>query len=157
MKKIILIVVVFVFTVSLNAQELNIPARAKEAFSKLYPKVAKVHWGKEGKNELEVSFKNDETNMSVVLNDEGRVLETETEIDIYKLPEKVLQYVKENYPHHKITEAAKIVDSKNTLTYEAEIAKRKEKRDLIFDASGSPVVKKDVNEKDENEEREDNN
>ncbi len=150
MKKIFLIAFGFVFAVSLNAQGINVPAKAKEAFSKLFPQAAKVNWGKESKNEFEVSFINRETNMSVVLNGEGKLLETETDIEVNNLPGKVLQFVKEKYPHYKITEAAKIVDSKNVLSYEAEISLGKEKRDLIFDANGNGVVKKEANEKNKN-------
>ncbi len=35
-----------------------------------------------------------------------------------------------------VTEAAKITDDKNVVTYEAEISKDSKKMDLIFDAAG---------------------
>jgi hypothetical protein len=62
-------------------------------------------------------------------------------------------FVMKNYKDYKITEAAKIIDSKGVLTYEAEIIKGKEKKDLLFDKDGKSMVKK--MEKSESEEKED--
>lgn len=141
MRKLFLVIAVFLFSVSLNAQDLKVPVIVKDAFKKLYPKATNIQWDKEGKNEFEVNFKNENDKISVVFDKGGNLLETETEIEVNNLPEKVLQYVKEKYSDHKITEAAKIVDGKGKTTFEAQITKGKSKKDLIFTEDGQLLKK----------------
>jgi len=141
MKKLLLVMVIVVYSVSINAQEIKVPVKVKDTFTKIYPKATNVKWEKESKNEYEVNFKNGNDEISVVLDKEGNLRETETEIEINNLPEKVLQYVKEKYSDHKITEAAKIVDNKGKTTFEAQITKGKSKKDLIFTEDGQLLKK----------------
>ncbi|HMN50295.1 MAG TPA: hypothetical protein PKD67_14215 [Ignavibacteriaceae bacterium] len=82
-------------------------------------------------------------------------METETAIETSQLPKGVEKYVMDNYKGFKITGAAKIVNSKGEVTFEAEISKDKVKKDLLFDANGKPD-KKDMNKENENEEKEEN-
>ena len=51
-------------------------------------------------------------------------------------------YIAKNYAGFKITESAKITDSKGVVTFEAEITKGKLKHDLMFDNSGKFLEKK---------------
>ena len=64
------------------------------------------------------------------------------EINVDALPSNVRDYVSKHHVGEKIKEAAKISDSKGTITYEAEI----KGKDLIFDSNGNFV--KEVNNKD---------
>lgn len=152
MKTRIALFLLFAFAVSLSAQDAKVSKKAKEAFAKLHPSATEVKWSKEGEKEFEVSFKDGEIEGSLVLNKKGDVLETETIIAKSELPSEALKFVKENHPDHKITEAAKIVDSKGNVTFEIEITKSNKKTDLIFDKDGKPVVKKAMKEKDEKDE-----
>lgn len=135
------------------AQETKIPKAVKDSFSKLYPKVTDVKWDKENQG-YEASFKLNGKDMSVILDKDGKVMETETAIEISQLPKGVEKYVMDNYKGFKITGSAKIVTSKGEITFEAEISKDKVKKDLLFDANGKPEKKDLTNEK-ENEEDED--
>ena len=62
-----------------------------------------------------------------------------------ELPANILEYLKKNYATNKITEAAKITDDKNVVTYEAEIGKDGKSYDVLFDFNGNfiKIVKGD--------------
>jgi len=150
MKTTIVLLVLFTFTLSLTAQETKVPVKVKDAFTKLYPKATELKWGKEGKNEFEAEFKDQGKSISVVMNAEGKLIETETVIPKTDLPKGVAEYVAKKYEGYSITDAAKIVDAKKNITFEAEISKGKVKKDVMFTKEGKPVVKKESkSEKDE--------
>jgi len=152
MKLKMILIVVSIFSFSILAQNVDVPKKVQNEFTKLYPKVTDVKWSKESKKEFEAEFKENGNSISVVINNEGKLLETETKIDIKDLPKAVEPLVTKKYKGYKITEAAKIIDVKGILTFEAEITKGNEKKDLIFDKNGKILVKK--MEKSENEETE---
>lgn len=155
MKTTILFLVLFTFTLSLTAQEIKVPVKVKDAFTKLYPKATGLTWGKEGKDEFEAEFKDQGKSISVVMNAEGKLIETETVIPKTDLPKGVAEYVAKKYEGYSITDAAKIVDAKNNITFEAEISKGKVKKDVMFTKDGKPVVKKESkSEKEEKGEKE---
>jgi NCAIR mutase (PurE)-related protein len=132
------------FTVVVFGQEVKVPKVMQEVLTKLYPKAAEVKWNKEGKTEYEASFKDGKTPTSIVLDGKGKLLETEVDIAITELSKEIQSFVQKNYISYKITEAAKIIDSKGVVTFEAEITKNKLKKDLIFDKDGNPIVKKKI-------------
>lgn len=133
------------------AQQIKVPQSVKDSFSKLYPKVTDVKWDKEGKTEFEAGFKENGIDVSVVFDEKGNLKETETAIQISELPKSVAPFIEKNYDGFKISEAAKIVDAKGEVTFEAEIKKDNVKKDLLFDANGKPE-KKDINKEAENDE-----
>jgi hypothetical protein len=152
MKTNLILIVLSIFSFSLFAQNVDVPKKVQDKFMKLYPKTKEVKWSMESKNEFEAEFKEDSKSISVVINTEGELLETETQIDVKDLPNSVVPFVMENYKGYKITEAAMIIDDKGILTFEAEISKSKEKKDLSFDKDGKLIDKK--MEKSESEEKE---
>lgn len=105
----------------------KIPAVVKSAFAKAYPKATEVEWEKEKSGDYEVNFEQGDEEMSVVYNNQGAVLEVETEIAVADLPAAVQTALKGK----KIKEAAKIVKGGKTY-YEAEVGGK----DLIFTADG---------------------
>lgn len=115
-----------------TSKESKIPTAVRDAFKQHYPNISDVNWEKEGKT-YEASFENNETETSVVLDANGKILETETEIETTALPKTVLDYIAANYKDQKVKEASKIVLSDGTINYETEI----NKKDLIFDSNGS--------------------
>ncbi|MBI5809134.1 MAG: hypothetical protein HZA74_12110 [Ignavibacteriales bacterium] len=158
MKKSILFFTIFALVISVSAQnkkEVQVSEKAKATFAKLYPNVKEVKWGKEGKDEFEAEFKQNGTTISVVIDADGNLKETETEISKTELPKGVEEFIKLNHKGWTIAEAAKIVDSKGNTTFEAEISKDKMKKDLMFTKDGKPIVKKEIKtEKEEKEEKE---
>jgi hypothetical protein len=134
MKKVSILVMMFAsFAISACAQKLDaskVPAAVKASFVKEYPgSIAK--WEKENGN-YEVNFKKDGTNMSLLIQPNGSIVETETDIKITDLPATVLAYVKEHYPGKNVKEAAKIVKADRSVNYEAEV----NGKDVIFDING---------------------
>ena len=158
MKKSILFFTIFALVISVSAQnkkQEQVTEKAKATFAKLYPNVKEVKWGKEGKDEFEAEFKQNGTAISVVIDADGNLKETETEISKTELPKGVEEFIKLNHKGWTIAEAAKIVDSKGNTTFEAEISKDKMKKDLMFTKDGKPIVKKEIKtEKEEREEKE---
>ncbi len=144
MKNLIVVVALVFAAVTISAQtkkEVKVTDKAKACFSKHYPNVKEVKWGKEGSTEFEAEFKQNGEVISVVIDAEGNLKETETDIAKSELPKGVEEYVAKNYQGWSITEAAKIVDSKGKTTFEAQISKGKVNRDLTFTKDGNPVAK----------------
>lgn len=154
--KLFSLVIVFL-AVSLFGQEAKVPDAAKDALAKLYPKAMDVKWSLERKTEFEANFTDKKIPTSVVLNAKGKLLETEIDIAVTELSKNIQSYIQKNFAGYKISEAAKIVDPKGKITFEAEITKDKIKKDLLFDKNGKPVVKKETKkEKNEKEVKEEN-
>lgn len=126
----------------------EVPAAVKEKFASLYPNVKKAKWEKENGN-YEAEFEVNEVETSCVFDANANLLETETEIAVNTLPKAAAEYCAKNHAGKKISEAAKIVDSKNTPYFEAEV---KGVGDLIFDASGN-FVKKEVEQDDDDDDK----
>jgi len=145
MKKLIVLFVALEFAVSISAQnnkEVKVTEKAKVSFAKHYPDVKNVKWLKEGKDEFEAEFKQNGTAISVVIDAEGNVKETEIEISKAELPKGVEEFVTRNHKGWSITEAAKIVDARGNVIFEAQISKDKLNKDLMFTKEGKPIAKK---------------
>lgn len=113
-------------------KESDIPRAAKTKFNTMYTDAKNVKWEKEdGKYEAE--FKQNKTEISVLFDAAGNIVQTETEIDVSSLPQGVRNYVAKNLSQNKIKEACKIVGATGKITYEAEV----EDVDYLFDANGN--------------------
>ena len=134
MKKLALMMVAAMITSLTFAQKLqekDVPAPVKTAFQKNFPQAKVEKWEKEGVN-FEAEFELNKSEQSVLFDAQGGIIETEIEIEISELPNGILDYVKKNYKGQSVKEAAKITDTKGTLTYEVEI----KGMDLLFDSNG---------------------
>jgi len=112
-------------------KESQVPAAAKAAFQKQYPNT-KAGWEKEDAN-YEVNFRQNGKSMSSVIDKNGTILETETDISVSNLPQSAQAYIKEHYKGAKIKEAAKIVKASGEVNYEALI----NGKDVMFDRNGN--------------------
>jgi alpha-amylase/alpha-mannosidase (GH57 family) len=134
MKKLFAVMLVTgVIALSARGQKLNesqVPAAVKTAFEKKYPS-AKARGDKEDAN-YEANFKHEGKAMSAVIDKNGTIVETETDIPVTDLPKAVHDYMKKNYSGVKIEEAARIVRANGEVNYEAEVPHK----DVIFDANG---------------------
>jgi hypothetical protein len=137
MKKIILLAAIAISTVGCaqSKEKKEVPKVVTEAFAKEYPNT-KVAWDIEDDG-FEAEFKLNGKDASADYDKNGNKLATEIEVNESELPSSVLTYLKTNYPKNKIKETAKIIDSKNVVTYEAEIKIDGKNSDLLFDANGS--------------------
>lgn len=134
MKKLIFLLILTITVTFMNAQKVHqkeIPVPVQKGFHKQFPNVKDIKWEKENEN-YEAGFKANGTETSVVINPSGSILETETEIKNTSLSVSIKDYIVKNYPGQKIKEAAKIINDKGVVIYEAEV----NGKDLIFDNTG---------------------
>ena len=132
MKKVLAILMVHTFCGYIFAQTIkiqNVPDAVKAKFTTLYPEVKNVSWEKEN-NQVEEEFKQNTMEVSVFIDANGILIQTETAIPVKSLPQVIINYVAKNLPGKKINEAAKIVNATGLFTYEAEVSDD----DYIFDA-----------------------
>ncbi|MEY2830364.1 MAG: hypothetical protein RIQ33_2222 [Bacteroidota bacterium] len=135
MKKITtLFVLVFAsqFLMAEKVSENEVPKEVKARFSEMFPNSYVTQWEEEFGN-YEAEFKLNKIGNSALFSPAGQWLQTETDIKIEVLPMAVFEYISKNIAGKKIAEAAKILDAKGVVTYEAEIAGE----DYIFDAKGN--------------------
>lgn len=120
-------------------KENEVPVNVRVTFKKHYPAVKAEKWEKEGAN-YEVSFDLNKVDYSVLIDENGAILETEVEIKVSELPALAIEYMAKHYAGQKVKEAAKITAADGTVTYEAEI----KGEDLIFNSEGTFIkVSKD--------------
>lgn len=135
MKKSLMIVALCACTVFAFAQKISedkVPAAVKAKFKSLYPAAKEVKWEME-KADYEAGFEVGKTETSVVIDAQGNLKETETEIAVSALPKAATEYIAKNHAGANIAEAAKIVDASGKVTYEAEV----NKKDIVFDEKGN--------------------
>jgi uncharacterized lipoprotein NlpE involved in copper resistance len=137
MKKVILLAAIAISTVGCaqSKEKKEVPKVVTEAFAKEYPNT-KVAWDIEDDG-YEAEFKLNGKDASADYDKNGNKLATEVEVRESELPSSALSYLKTNYPKSKIKETAKIIDSKNVVTYETEIKIDGKNSDLLFDANGN--------------------
>lgn len=75
--------------------------------------------------------------MSVVIDKNGTIVETESDIPEIDLPKAAQDYMKKSYTGIKIEGAAKIVKANGDINYEAEL----HDKDILFDANGRFIKK----------------
>jgi hypothetical protein len=136
MKKTILMGIMAFATLTSQAQKSSIPDAVKAKIAATYPKATAVKFEKEGK-EFEAGFKNEGKEMSILMDGQGNILETETDITVAELPKGVQEYLTKNFKGKKIKEAATIVDAKGVKKFEAEIGGK----DYLFDEKGNLLKK----------------
>jgi hypothetical protein len=115
-----------------NLKETDVPSVVREKFSSLYPNITSYKWEKENGN-YEAAFKENGTEISVIFDAKGTLIQTEVEIPITALPKGVSDYTEKNLPAKKISEASKITDTGGKISYEAEISGH----DYLFDENGN--------------------
>ncbi len=134
MKKVALLFMASAISSLSFAQEIKeseVPEAVKTTMKKKYSSVKVTTWEKED-GYYEAGFTVDKIKNSVLLDEKGTIKESEKEIPVSDLPKAVAEYVKKHHPNEKIIGAAKITDSKDIITYEAEI----KGKDLFFDSNG---------------------
>lgn len=114
-----------------KVKEKEVPQIIQKALHEKYPNAKSVKWDKE-KNNYEASFDVNKVDNSILFNGEGKIVETEVEIQISKLPKNALVYINKHFKNQKVKEAAKITNQKGAVIYEAEI----KGTDLLFDENG---------------------
>jgi hypothetical protein len=150
MKTAILSILLALFLVNACAQEnkqkgekkVKVPELVKKAFATKYPKATKIEWGLEKEGEYEVEFKMGKSEMSVVLDEKGDVLEVESEIKESELPQAIKTTLAKDFIGFKLDEIEK-AEAKGVTSYEMEAKKDKAELELVFDAAGKLLKKEE--------------
>ena len=128
------------------AQKINskdVPAAVRSGLEKSL-QVKEAKWDREG-DSYEANFKKGGKEMSALLDANGTLLETETEIAKGELPQAVQDVLKKDYAGFKLEEVAKIT-AKGVITYEVEVEKGETTFEMIFDHQGKLLKKEEEKE-----------
>ncbi|MFV5690241.1 PepSY-like domain-containing protein [Flavobacterium sp. ZT3R25] len=122
-----------------KVKEKNVPQVIKTALHQKYSNAKEIKWDKE-ENNYEASFDINGVDNSVLFSQDGKIVETEVEIQINQLPKNALDYLNVNFKNARIKEAAKIINLKGKIIFEAEI----KTYDILFDEKGGFISKNKV-------------
>lgn len=125
------------YSQSLDSNE--IPRIVREQFKLSYKKAVEVKWTKDNWN-YKATFKNGDEQMSVNLDTKGKIIETETGIEISELPVEVREASAKDYPKYKILAAVKI-ERGVRIKYKVGIRQGKSVIDLFYDEHGVLISK----------------
>jgi len=126
----------------------NVPASVKESFSKKFPDVSNVKWGKENDKEWEAEFKMDGKEYSANFDNSGTWIETEYEISKNEIPETVKTTIDKDFQGYKIVES-EISETINGKVYEFLVKKDKQKLEVGISITGEVLNKEQVTEETE--------
>lgn len=132
----------------------ELPAKVQTAASALLKgaKVTEVEIEKEdGKVEYEIEFIKDERETCIKLDATGKLLETETEIEIKEAPAPVQATIKKTMGEKGELEELEKVVVDGVVSYEAEIEIGEKEIEMLIDPSGK-ILKKEVEEDDDDDE-----
>ena len=116
-----------------KANESDIPKGIIETFNSNFKGSTVESWEKENDGGYEAEFDLNGVETSATFSADGRLIETEQEIEESALPSTISDYLNINYAGKSIDEVAKITTGEGMVKYEVEI----ENTDLIFDDKGN--------------------
>ncbi len=152
MKKLIL---PLLMTITLGAYTVayaqKMPTKSvQKAFNKKFPNAQNVKWGMENAHEYEADFMNKGQQMSANFKTNGKWVETEQDISIKALPNKIKEAINHDYPGVKLKDAAHIWNQ-NGQRYEIDAEVKENNMEVVYSANGkllSHSVTKDNDEGD---------
>jgi hypothetical protein len=124
----------FICLTHTRAQEtevLTIPAAVSDLFTLLYPDAKSIEWQITG-DRYKAEFKNNKMETMALIDAEGTLLQTCTEIKITALPEAALSLLADRFAEEKIDQAMITENAKGVITFTAII----DKVDYTFDTAG---------------------
>ena len=143
MKKIFFVISLFIFALTVKAQEIKpemVPTDVMDRFHHTFPQSVDlpVTWVKE-KGEYKASLQIMDSPAIMVLDSLGRTKRIERKINYVYLPENAKNYMKKLDPTYEVVSCFKIVDDKEKVIYKTVV---KIKSNITFDTEGKVVPKK---------------
>jgi hypothetical protein len=143
MKKYFAILPVIFFFTSISAQEMKIalkalPAPVLEAFRAAYPnaRISNTTKGmQKGVAFYEISCKDDDAKRTITFDSKGKIIETEEELTVDRLPDKVAKAILERYPKRRVLHIEKSDKNSKTL-YEVQFREKKKLIEAVFTPEG---------------------
>ncbi len=117
------------------------PKLVKDAFASKFPTAIKVKWEMEKIKVWEAEFMMDGKNYSATFKEDGTWLETEKQIEISKLPERVKMAINIQYGDWKIAKADLAESEENGQFYEVDLKKGVLNKEVSFHEDGTVVMK----------------
>jgi hypothetical protein len=137
MKKILLIALGFLATVSYAQQKTEIPATVLKKFETMFPGAKIDKWEKK-KYGYRVSYELNKIDTKAKFDSTGNLVEKKEKLKATDLPKAAQDYITSKHTGMKAEKVARLTDAKGTVTFEAEL----KDRDIVFDASGNFVSEK---------------
>lgn len=123
------------FCISITrAQETEVttlPATVTDLFDLLYPDAKNISW-QIIKGEYKSTFSNNKMSTEVLIDAEGNLVQSRTEIRTIALPIPATDYLEEHFAEKKIQKAMIVQNDEGIITFTATV----DKSDLTFDATG---------------------
>ena len=140
MKSIIITTTVIVLSInSVSAQkvkEAEVPKPILTAFQTQFKDAKLEAWDKEKNGEFEAEFTINNVKMSANFSADGELVGTEEEINSTALPKMATDYLAKNYIDNKIEKTTKITGPTGNISFELEVKKGNEKKELLFSSRG---------------------
>jgi hypothetical protein len=137
MKRIILIVILIYIAVSTTVAQ---PEPVHKAFEAKFPKAIKVNWSNENVTHWQADFQVDGIKYSSLFTSQGAWIETIRVLKISELPIEVRNSIMTKFPHWEITELNKTEKAKNGISYEVNLKKGRERKNIAFNEDGSIIL-----------------
>lgn len=137
-RKLLAILILLASLVVLNAQRINdanVPEKVKKAFKNYYPEVQNLTWQKT-KQGFAAVFVLENISAKLILDTDGKLLETTTTVSQSDLPQSIQEYVNSNYKEYKFGSLEKVVNNEGAVEYNISIIKKRVKKMLIFTNDG---------------------
>lgn len=134
-------VMLFLFT-TLSAQSIRttlIPDHVMDQFVLLYPDATDIHWTKQNDKFL-AEFRNNKMHVSAMIDVDGVVLQTETEIRTFALPQAATTFLVDHLKVKKIEEATIIEEAPGRFTFTAIADDMEYRFDHVGRIIGIPAV-----------------
>jgi len=148
MNKVLFICILLTGCFSIQAQSIkpaDVPAAVTSVFKNNYPYATDAKWENED-GMYEVSFKNANKDISVLYSYKGELAMIETPCEVSALPANIMAYLTKNVVGAKITEASKLVDAQEIVSYEVEV----NNTDYLFTANGQFILTRADDDDDNN-------
>jgi hypothetical protein len=136
MKRIISILILITIVVCTSAAQ---PAPVHKAFEAKFPKANHVNWSNENATLWQSDFQVDGNKYSSVFTPQGTWIETIRIIKISELPVEVRNSIFTKFPHWEITELNKTENAKSGISYEVNLKKGRERKNIAFRGDGSII------------------
>ncbi len=139
----------------------KLPKAVVEAVKKRFPKAEMVEAAKEtedGKTEYEVTIKDGETKIDVMLTPEGAITLIEKQIAVKDLPKAVAEAIEAKYPKatYKVAEEmTKVTDGKEAIAYYEVLLVTADKKTIEVEVAPDGKIIKTEDKKDDKEEKKD--
>lgn len=134
MKKTLMFATLLFACSACEAQDLRpeeVPAAVQAALTKAHPQAKHVRWERE--NSLyEAEFRIGYAAHTVLLDNQGKILEMEEAILVNQLPAPAIAYLDQHHHAAPLKRVEKVTDTYGKVTYEVDI----KDLDLYFDAEG---------------------